>query len=68
MVDFRTPEEIAEAEAMMFFPDSTCISWNLVDMLSYEFKGLDEMVFTVEDGKTVGVDMVGFQDVLKKQD
>ena len=68
VVDFRTSKDIAEADALMFWPDSTCVSWSLVDQLNYEFKGLNEMVFSIKDGKTVEVDYVGFQTVLKRQD
>ncbi|KAI8658819.1 Beta-lactamase domain-containing protein [Fusarium keratoplasticum] len=64
--DLGSPEGIAQADAQLFWKDASCLSWGMGDRAVHEFKALDEMVFTVEEGKATGVELVGFQTTLKR--
>ncbi|KAI8657861.1 Beta-lactamase domain-containing protein [Fusarium keratoplasticum] len=64
--DLGSPEEIAQADAQLFWKDASCLSWGMGDRAVHEFKALDEMVFTVEEGRSTGVELVGFQTILRR--
>ncbi|UPK93392.1 hypothetical protein LCI18_004327 [Fusarium solani-melongenae] len=64
--DLGSPEDIAQADAQLFWEDASCLSWGMGDRAVHEFKALDEMVFTVEEGRTTGVELVGFQTILRR--
>ncbi|KAM0433991.1 hypothetical protein ACHAPT_003935 [Fusarium lateritium] len=64
--DLGTTDEIAQTDAQMFWQDASCVSWGMVDRAVHEFKALDEMVFTVEEGRATGVELVGFQTALER--
>lgn len=64
--DLGSPAEIEEANAQLFWKDASCLSWGMGDRAVHEFKALDEMVFTVDDGRATGVELVGFQTTLKR--
>ncbi|KAF4967243.1 hypothetical protein FSARC_5155 [Fusarium sarcochroum] len=62
-----TVEEVAMEEEQFFWDDSSCSTWAVVDRAVYEFLGLDEMVFEVDDGGKAGeVELLGFQTTLKR--
>lgn len=64
--DLGSPEEIEQANSQLFWKDASCLSWGMGDRAVHEFKALDEMVFTVEEGRSTGVELVGFQTILKR--
>ncbi|KAL6360681.1 hypothetical protein LRP88_06388 [Fusarium phalaenopsidis] len=64
--DLGSPEEIAQADSQLFWKDASCLSWGMGDRAVHEFKALDEMVFTVEEGRATGVELVGFQTILRR--
>ncbi|KAJ4201207.1 hypothetical protein NW767_006859 [Fusarium falciforme] len=64
--DLGSPEEIAQADAQLFWKDASCLSWGMGDRAVHEFKALDEMVFIVEEGRATGVELVGFQTILRR--
>lgn len=64
--DLGSPDDIAEADAQLFWKDASCLSWGMGDRAVYEFNALDELVFTVEKGRAKGVELVGFQTTLKR--
>ncbi|KAI0386747.1 beta-lactamase/transpeptidase-like protein [Hypomontagnella monticulosa] len=69
-IDLGTPEQIAQADGQLFWPQASCLAWGLMDRSVYEFGALDEMVFSLEESESgstaTGVDLVGFQVTLQK--
>lgn len=69
-IDLGTPEEIAQADAQLFWPQASCLAWGLMDRGVYEFNALDEMVFNLDDTDSgsvaISVELVGFQVTLQK--
>ncbi|KAI1380639.1 beta-lactamase/transpeptidase-like protein [Hypoxylon crocopeplum] len=64
-VDLGSPEELAQADALFFWPQASCEAWGLMDRAVYQFKALDEMVFTLAETDSgsvaTSVELVGFQ-------
>ncbi|KAF3058526.1 hypothetical protein GL218_05924 [Daldinia childiae] len=64
------PEQLTQMEALLFWPQSSCLTWALMDRAVYQFGALDEIVFNLVDvdvGSTaVSVDLVGFRATLQK--
>lgn len=70
-VDLGSPEEIARADAQLFWPQGSCLAWGLMDRAVYEFGALDEMVFGLsgtESGSAAAasVELVGFRETLRR--
>ncbi|KAI1462680.1 beta-lactamase/transpeptidase-like protein [Annulohypoxylon moriforme] len=68
-VDLGTPEEIAQADAQLFWPQASCVSWVTMDRLVYEYRALDEMIFNPvagDPGAAATVELVGFQTTLQR--
>lgn len=36
-IDLGFPEEIAQADAQLFWPQGSCLAWGLMDRVVYEF-------------------------------
>lgn len=64
------PEQLAQMEALLFWPQGSCLTWALTDRAVYEFSALEEIVFNLvdtESGSTAAsVDLVGFRTTLQK--
>ncbi|XXH03800.1 hypothetical protein Hte_010206 [Hypoxylon texense] len=69
-IDLGTPEEIAQADAQLFWSQGSCLAWATMDRAVYEFGALDEMVFSLSDtesgGAATSVELVGFRATLQK--
>ncbi|OTA84698.1 hypothetical protein M434DRAFT_377634 [Hypoxylon sp. CO27-5] len=69
-IDLGSPEEIAQADAQLFWPQGSCLAWGLMDRAVYEFGALDEMVFSLDEAESGGaaksVELVGFRATLRK--
>ncbi|KAI0881841.1 beta-lactamase/transpeptidase-like protein [Annulohypoxylon maeteangense] len=68
-VDLGTPEEIAQADAQLFWPQANCMTWITMDRLVYEYRALDEMIFDLVLGDSdveANVELVGFQTTLQR--
>ncbi|KAI1207324.1 beta-lactamase/transpeptidase-like protein [Annulohypoxylon truncatum] len=69
-VDLGTPDEIAQANAQLFWPQSNCVAWATMDRLVYEYRALDEMIFDSVVGDSgfvaANVELVGFQTTLQR--
>ncbi|KAI2618157.1 beta-lactamase/transpeptidase-like protein [Hypoxylon sp. NC1633] len=61
VVDLGTPEQIAQSDALLFWPQGTCLAWGSMDRVVYQFEALDELVFDLADtDSAVGVEVTGF--------
>ena len=66
--DVGDPEEIAEYEANMFWPNANCATWGKMDRFVYQFRSIDEFVITFgEDGNAEGLTLHGFQVSLERE-
>ncbi|KAI0164392.1 beta-lactamase/transpeptidase-like protein [Hypoxylon sp. FL1284] len=66
-IDLGSPEEIAQADSQLFWPQGSCVAWGVMDRAVYEFGALDEMVFSLsDDAKATSVELVGFRATLKR--
>ncbi|OTA70542.1 beta-lactamase/transpeptidase-like protein [Hypoxylon sp. EC38] len=69
-IDLGSPEEIAQADAQLFWPQGSCLAWGLMDRAVYEFGALDEMVFSLDEAESgcaaKSVELVGFRATLRK--
>lgn len=66
--DVGKPEEIAEYEDAMFWPNAGCATWGKMDRFVYQFRSIDEFAIeTDEDGKGSAITLHGFQVDLKKK-
>ncbi|KAI1390023.1 beta-lactamase/transpeptidase-like protein [Hypoxylon trugodes] len=66
-IDIGTPEDISQADALLFWPQGSCISWGTMDRATYQFKAIDEMFFSLDQsGAATSVEFRGFQATLKK--
>ncbi|KAI1642457.1 beta-lactamase/transpeptidase-like protein [Daldinia loculata] len=43
------PEQLAQMEALLFWPQGSCLTWALTDRAVYEFSALEEIVFNLVD-------------------
>ncbi|KAI0108121.1 beta-lactamase/transpeptidase-like protein [Daldinia grandis] len=64
------PEQLVQMEALLFWPQGSCLTWALMDRAVYEFGALDEIIFNLVDteaGSTAAsVGLVGFRATLQK--
>ncbi|KAI2629983.1 beta-lactamase/transpeptidase-like protein [Hypoxylon sp. NC1633] len=66
--DIGTPQEIAQKEANSFWPDASCHTWGSMDRLTYGFRSMDELVFSLAgNGSAQSVDLRTFRVELKKE-
>ena len=66
--DVGTPDEIAEYEANMFWPNAGCATWGKMDRFVYQFRSIDEFTITFdEEGSAEGLRLHGFQVDLERE-
>ncbi|KAI1801982.1 beta-lactamase/transpeptidase-like protein [Daldinia bambusicola] len=69
VVGTRNPEESAEKDANSFWPDASCATWASMDRITYGFRSMDELVFSLRgDGSAQSVNLRTFKVELKKAD
>ncbi|KAI1134238.1 beta-lactamase/transpeptidase-like protein [Hypoxylon sp. FL0543] len=65
--DIGSPEELAEQEANLFWPDSSCNTWATMDRVTYGFRSMDEFIFSLDAGGSANsMNLGAFQVELKK--
>ena len=64
--DLGSPQDIEQTESQLFWPQASCLAWGIMDRAVYEFKALDEFVFTLKDGVAQSVELLGFQTTLNR--
>ncbi|KAI1407727.1 beta-lactamase/transpeptidase-like protein [Hypoxylon sp. FL1857] len=66
--DIGTPEELAQQEANLFWPGSSCNTWASMDRITYGFRSMDELVFSLDaKGSANSVNLRTFEIELKKE-
>lgn len=55
-----TPEQVATSDAMFPWAMGSCITWAMMDRVTYEMGARDHFVFDVAKGKATAVEAVGY--------
>ena len=59
--DTSTPAERKAMDGSVFWAGGSCLTWAALDRTSYQYKGLDEVVFTLKNGSATSLLPRAFQ-------
>ncbi|KAH7028073.1 beta-lactamase [Microdochium trichocladiopsis] len=68
--DMGKPEQLQAIDESRFWPMASCHTWGSMDRFVYQFRGIDDFVFEIdeESGKAVSLELRGFKVVLKREE
>jgi len=68
--DQGKPEELQAVDENRFWPMASCHTWGSLDRNVYQFRGIDDFVFEIDEqsGKAVALDLRGFKVLLKREE
>ncbi|KAG7294063.1 hypothetical protein NEMBOFW57_004125 [Staphylotrichum longicolle] len=62
-----TAAQVDKADAQIVWPMASCLTWAMMDRVTYNMGARDHFVFDVERGKVKGVEAVGYGVFMKKE-
>jgi hypothetical protein len=60
-----TAAELATMDNGLFWKAGSCLEWDQLDRLAYQYKSIDEFVFTMKGGKAAQIELPAFQVTLQ---